>query len=104
MHSADSLPYLLISLAFYGFDRLMRLCKTKYTTARITALSELGMTRVEVLGVNAGWRAGQHVRLRVLEGEMGGPTRMGMSECHPFTICSVSDVRTPVFHPGIPRN
>ena len=78
-------------MGIYVFDRLARLLKTRYTTARITALSELGMTRVEVLGANAGWRAGQHVRVRVLEGELGGPSRLGMLECHPFTICSVSE-------------
>ena len=82
---------MLIALFIYLFDRIVRLLKTRYTTARITALSELGMTRVEVLGVNAGWRAGQHVRIRVLEKELGGRTKLGMLECHPFTICSVSD-------------
>lgn len=84
-------PYLLLALGLYLFDRIARLLKTRYTTGRITALSELGMTRVEVLGVNAGWRAGQHVRIRVLEGALGGKTKLGMLECHPFTICSVSE-------------
>lgn len=49
------------------------------------------MTRVEVHGINAGWRAGQHVRIRVLDSELAGKTALGMLECHPFTICSVSD-------------
>lgn len=69
------------------FDRLIRLLKTRYTTARLRALHELGMTRVEVNGINAGWRAGQHVRLRVLEGGLGW---FGWLEAHPFTIASVS--------------
>ena len=38
-------------------------------------------------GINAGWRAGQHVRLRVLSTAMG---LLGMTEVHPFTIASVS--------------
>ena len=33
------------------FDRLFRLLKTRYTTARLRALPELGMTRVEINGV-----------------------------------------------------
>ncbi|KAI0695248.1 hypothetical protein BC835DRAFT_1415000 [Cytidiella melzeri] len=86
-HSADSLPYLLCAVAAYMLDRLLRLLKTRYTTARLRALPELGMTRVEINGVNAGWRAGQHVRLRVLEGGLGP---VGWLEAHPFTISSVS--------------
>ncbi|KAI0339262.1 hypothetical protein BDW22DRAFT_613990 [Trametopsis cervina] len=86
-HSNDALPYLLCAVAAYMFDRLFRLLKTRYTTARLRALPELGMTRVEVNGVNAGWRAGQHVRLRVLEGGLGP---LGWLEAHPFTIASVS--------------
>ena len=85
-------PYILIAGGLYLFDRLVRLFRTRYTTARITALSELGMTRVEVQGINAGWRAGQHVRIRILEKDLGGTTKLGMLECHPFTICSVSEV------------
>ena len=69
------------------FDRLFRLLKTRYTTARLRALPELGMTRVEIVGVNAGWRAGQHVRLRVLESGLGP---LGWLEAHPFTVASVS--------------
>lgn len=92
-HAPSTTPYILIAVGIYLLDRVARLLKTRYTTARITALSELGMTRVEVHGVNAGWRAGQHVRIRVLERELAGHTKLGMLECHPFTICSVSEVR-----------
>ncbi|PSR76381.1 hypothetical protein PHLCEN_2v8477 [Hermanssonia centrifuga] len=87
MHSTDSAPYILFALAAYMFDRLMRLVKTRYTVARLCALSELNMTRVEVQGINAGWRAGQHVRLRILSRGLG---LFGWMECHPFTIASVS--------------
>ncbi len=89
MHSTDSAPYILFALAAYMFDRLMRLVKTRYTVARLCALSELNMTRVEVQGINAGWRAGQHVRLRILSRGLG---LFGWMECHPFTIASVSKV------------
>jgi len=46
----------------------------------------LGMTRIEVPRLNAGWRPGQHVRLRVISSGMG---ILGWSEVHPFTIASV---------------
>lgn len=45
------------------------------------------MTRVEVPSLNAGWRAGQHVRLRVLSSSMGW---LGWSEVHPFTIANTT--------------
>jgi len=86
-HSRPSVPYILVALGAYGLDRLIRLVKTKYKVARLTALPELGMTRIEVLGVNAGWRAGQHIRIRVLSRGMG---LFGWAECHPFSIVSVS--------------
>ena len=38
--------------------------------------------------INAGWRAGQHVRLRVISVKMGW---FGWAEVHPFTIASVAD-------------
>lgn len=100
LHSSDAAsPYILMAIAVYMLDRLCRLVKTRYTTARLTALPELGMTRVEVHGVNAGWRAGQHVRLRVLSRGLG---LFGWAECHPFTIASVSKVRSAVFFSPLP--
>lgn len=50
-------------------------------------MSEMEVTRVEVPYVNAGWRAGQHVRLRVLSFSLGW---WAWTEVHPFTIASVS--------------
>jgi len=47
----------------------------------------MGTTRIEVPQINAGWRAGQHVRIRVLSTAMG---ITGWAESHPFTIASVS--------------
>lgn len=46
------------------------------------------MTRIEIPTLNAGWRAGQHVRLRVLTTSM---SLGGWLEVHPFTIASVSN-------------
>lgn len=58
------------------------------STATIRPLPELSCTRVEVPHINGGWRAGQHVRLRVLSFGMGWST---WTEAHPFTIASVAD-------------
>ncbi|EGO19873.1 hypothetical protein SERLADRAFT_401128 [Serpula lacrymans var. lacrymans S7.9] len=89
-HEAACIPYVIAASVLYGLDHVCRLIKTRFTSAKIRPLPELGVTRVEMPGLNAGWRAGQHVRLRVLSSGMG---LWGWSECHPFTIASVS--RTP---------
>lgn len=91
MHSTPSVPYVLIAIALYIFDRILRIAKTRSTTARLTAVSELSMTRVEIHAINAGWRAGQHVRIRVLNRAMG---LTGWMELHPFTIASVAKSET----------
>ncbi|CAL1710629.1 unnamed protein product [Somion occarium] len=87
MHSNPSVPYVLIAVGAYALDRVLRFVKTRYAYAHLTALNELGMTRIEVPVVNAGWRAGQHVRIRVLSRGMGW---FGWAECHPFSIASVA--------------
>ena len=76
------------ALGIYALDHLFRIVKTRITTARLTAVSELGLTRVELPRVGAGWRAGQHVRLRVLTGALGP---LGWIVAHPFTIASASE-------------
>ncbi|KAI9057357.1 incomplete iron reductase [Trametes sanguinea] len=85
-HTATAVPYVLIAVGFYGLDRLMRLIKSRVAIARLRPLPDLGMTRVEIPSINSGWRAGQHVRLRVLSLGMGW---RGWAEAHPFTIASV---------------
>jgi ferric-chelate reductase len=86
-HSAQCIPYIVVASVFYGLDHLVRVIKTRVTTATLRPIPELGLTRVEMPTINAGWRAGQHVRLRVLSTAMGF---WGMTEVHPFTIASVS--------------
>jgi hypothetical protein len=73
---------------FYILDHIIRAVKTRVTTAKLRPLPELGITRVEVPSINAGWRAGQHVRLRVLSSSMGW---WGWTEVHPFTIANVAE-------------
>ncbi|KAH7912891.1 hypothetical protein BJ138DRAFT_1111918 [Hygrophoropsis aurantiaca] len=89
-HRPACVPYVIAACVFYGVDHLCRAIKTRFATAKLRPLPELGITRVEVPEINAGWRAGQHVRIRVLSSGMGW---WGWSEVHPFTIASVA--RTP---------
>ncbi|GBE84187.1 predicted protein [Sparassis crispa] len=88
LHMSASIPYVAAGAGLYVFDFLLRLLKTRVCTARIQRLPELCMTRVQISRLNAGWRAGQHVRVRVLSFQMGW---YGWSEVHPFTIASASD-------------
>lgn len=78
---------MIVTCVFYGLDHLVRTIKTRIATATLRPIPELGLTRVEMPTINAGWRAGQHVRLRVLSTAMG---LWGTTEVHPFTIASVS--------------
>ncbi|KAF8452850.1 hypothetical protein L210DRAFT_2059386 [Boletus edulis BED1] len=87
-HHSGCIPYVTVACVFYGLDHLVRAIKTRITNATFRPIPELGLTRVEMPTVNAGWRAGQHVRLRVLSTAMG---LLGMVEVHPFTIASVSE-------------
>lgn len=83
-------PYLYVVLAFYGLDHFLRLLKTRMYTAIIRPLPDMGATRIEVPHLNGGWRAGQHVRLRILSSSLG---LTGWAESHPFTIASISGGR-----------
>lgn len=78
-------PYILACVALYTFDHCARVLKSRVHTALLRPLNELATTRIEIRGVNAGWRAGQHVRIRVLSSAMGW---WGMTEAHPFTVAN----------------
>ncbi|KAG1741004.1 hypothetical protein EDB19DRAFT_1828386 [Suillus lakei] len=80
--------YVMAACVFYILDHVVRAVKTRVTTAKLSPLPELGITRVEVPSLNAGWRVGQHVRLRVLSSSMEW---WGWSEVHPFTIVNVAE-------------
>ncbi|KAH7338868.1 hypothetical protein B0J17DRAFT_393702 [Rhizoctonia solani] len=73
-------PYTLSGLAFYLIDLMLRACKMRIRPATITALDDQ-MTLVAVHGVDDGWRAGQHVWIRILQGDRSW-------ESHPFTIAN----------------
>ncbi|KAH9000461.1 hypothetical protein EDB92DRAFT_1940194 [Lactarius akahatsu] len=67
MHKPFIWPYILAAVALYAFDHVARTARTRYTTAWLTAETALngGTILVEVPSLGAGWRAGQHVRIRV---------------------------------------
>ncbi|KAJ7220513.1 hypothetical protein GGX14DRAFT_431088 [Mycena pura] len=86
-HKPRMHPYIFIALGFFALDHVLRLVKTRMYNAIIRPLSDMNVTRIEVPQINAGWRAGQHVRIRVLSGALG---LFGWTESHPFSIASVS--------------
>ncbi|KZP18514.1 hypothetical protein FIBSPDRAFT_920412 [Athelia psychrophila] len=88
MHKPLATPYVLVAVFIYSADHFVRVLKTRVTTARVRAMPDLsnGTTRIEIPSINGGWRAGQHVRLRILSSRMGW---FGWAEAHPFTIASV---------------
>jgi predicted ferric reductase len=87
LHMPETIPWLLAAAGIYGLDHLIRVFKTRICTATLRPMPELGMTRVEIPHLNAGWRPGQHVRLRILSTSVG---IFGWAEIHPFTIASAS--------------
>ncbi|KAH9166989.1 hypothetical protein EDB89DRAFT_1856948 [Lactarius sanguifluus] len=91
MHQPFMLPYILAAVALYAFDHIARIARTSYTTAWLTAENALngGTTLVNVPSLGGGWRAGQHVRIRVI-----GDTWFGwlatwlVGRARPFTIAT----------------
>ncbi|KIL62831.1 hypothetical protein M378DRAFT_80578 [Amanita muscaria Koide BX008] len=89
LHMPDSTtPYIIAVSVIYLVDRVIRVLKTRLVTATIAPLSSLASTRVEIKGLNHGWRAGQHVRVRVLSISLGW---FNWLEAHPFTIASAPE-------------
>ncbi|KIY52167.1 hypothetical protein FISHEDRAFT_35808 [Fistulina hepatica ATCC 64428] len=85
LHMPGLFRYVIATVVVYGFDHLFRAIRTRITIATLHVLPELGIVRMEFPGINSGWRAGQHMRLRVLSFGMG---MRGICEIHPFTIAS----------------
>ncbi|PCH39469.1 iron reductase [Wolfiporia cocos MD-104 SS10] len=88
MHIPPAVPYALTGVGLYGLDRLVRIVQTSITTACLRPIPELSTVLVELPTINAGWRAGQHLRIKVLSSRMGW---LGCAESHPFTIANVSE-------------
>jgi len=86
-HQPSVWPYVIAAAGFISLDHFIRLVKTRVYNARIRPIPDLMLTRIEIPQLNAGWRAGQHVRIRVLSSGMGW---IGWAESHPFTIATAA--------------
>ncbi|KAI0312563.1 hypothetical protein OF83DRAFT_1145534 [Amylostereum chailletii] len=77
-HTTFAPPWIFPPLAFYGLDILMRMLRYRIKDATLVPVGH-EMTLIHVHDCDAGWLAGQHVRLRVFfEGRV--------FESHPLTI------------------
>ncbi|KAJ2919424.1 hypothetical protein MD484_g997, partial [Candolleomyces efflorescens] len=103
LHQPELWLYALASACIWGLDRLVRIAKTRVAIAILTPAPSSTKTsaarpgaparpgscdviHLTIPSINTGWRAGQHVRLRVFSpGVMGW---FGSSEVHPFTIAN----------------
>ncbi|CEL59888.1 Ferric reduction oxidase 8, mitochondrial OS=Arabidopsis thaliana GN=FRO8 PE=2 SV=1 [Rhizoctonia solani AG-1 IB] len=86
-HAPGAVPYAIAALSLYALDQVLRVFKSRIATATITPVPALKCTQLSVPEIARGWRAGQHVRIRVLNSNMG---MLGWAETHPFTIASIS--------------
>lgn len=87
-HQSSARYFVFGALGVYALDHIIRFLKTRITTAKIAIIPELSMTKVHIPVYKAGWRAGQHIRLRVISKEFG---LLGWTIAHPFTVASASD-------------
>ncbi|CAE6415365.1 unnamed protein product [Rhizoctonia solani] len=90
-------PYTLSGLAFYLIDLVLRACKVRIRPATISAIDDQ-MTLIAVRDIDDGWKAGQHVWVRILQGDRSW-------ESHPFTIANAPashtlDTRNSQGHPS----
>lgn len=88
------MPFVQGAVALYAFDHFARVVRTRHTTGWLTAEHALnrGTTLVHVPSLRAGWRAGQHVRVRVVSG--GWLARLVtwfLYRARPFTIAAGPD-------------
>ncbi|POW02175.1 hypothetical protein PSTT_11932 [Puccinia striiformis] len=80
MHVPKLQPIVALSMSFVVMDYFLVFMKTSLRSAVFTSLPS-GLTKVEVDRLGEGWRAGQHVYLRVFKGRHS-------FEKHPFTIAN----------------
>ncbi len=88
-HSPICVPYVLTAVGLYAFDHLARIVRTRHTTGWLTAEHALngGTTLMRVPSLQAGWRAGQHVRVRVVRGGwFAWLATWFLGRARPFTI------------------
>jgi ferric-chelate reductase len=92
MHSNSSWLYILAAGGLYVLDHLARFFRIRYAKAWLTPVHALngGTTLIHVPSLGAGWRAGQHVRLRVVNIRWFGWWTTWFGRARPFTIATAS--------------
>ncbi|WWD21829.1 hypothetical protein CI109_106317 [Kwoniella shandongensis] len=83
LHRPQAEPYAIACGAIYGASILFSLTKTRFATARLEAMPGADTTLITIPELRSGWRAGQHVRIRIPA--FGIPRGL---ESHPFSIAS----------------
>ncbi|EJT98935.1 hypothetical protein DACRYDRAFT_70078 [Dacryopinax primogenitus] len=77
-HTPYAIPWIYPALAFYGWDISVRLLRFRVKDASLLPIDDQ-MTLVHIPDAVGGWRGGQHVRLRILAGDLA-------FQAHPLTI------------------
>ncbi|KAI0055968.1 hypothetical protein BV25DRAFT_1668797 [Artomyces pyxidatus] len=96
-HSHTTLPYILTGLGLYVCDHIIRLFKTRFPTALLSAEPHLnsGSSHLYFPTLTKGWRAGQHVRIRVVSpgrrSWVGWWAAWLVGHARPFTIASAAN-------------
>ncbi|WVR09409.1 hypothetical protein IAU60_006476 [Kwoniella sp. DSM 27419] len=86
LHVPVAVPFCVAGAVIYAISIFCSFTKTRVAHAELQALPQAGTTVITLPALQTGWRAGQHVRVRVPA--LG--LRHGF-ECHPFTIASAPD-------------
>ncbi|KAI0275847.1 hypothetical protein BGY98DRAFT_935474 [Russula aff. rugulosa BPL654] len=93
-HRSACVPFVLAAVVLYTVDHLVRIVRTRHTTGWLTAEHALnrGTTLVLVPSLRAGWRAGQHVRVRIAsDGWLVWLATWFLGRARPFTIAAGPD-------------
>ena len=93
-HRSACVPFVLAAIVLYAIDHLVRIVRTRHTTGWLTAEHALnrGTTLVLVPSLRAGWRAGQHVRVRIAsDGWLVWLATWFLGRARPFTIAAGPD-------------
>lgn len=85
-HVDAAKPWCICAALIYGVSLLASLLKTRTAIAHFQAHPEGGSTTIHIPSLRTGWRAGQHVRIRVPS--LPFPHNL---EAHPFSIASAAN-------------
>ncbi|KAG8948220.1 hypothetical protein FRC03_000793, partial [Tulasnella sp. 419] len=91
-HVETTIFWTIASGFILGIDHVVRIIKSNYTVAKLTALPKMNCTKIEIPELKRGWRAGQHVRIKLITTKLGFLSMF--SAPHPFTIASVGEIDT----------